>query len=113
MSAMKPTRATVAVISLVLTLATALTLTVTAVTLASPRSSTDAPASLAIVRPFYAALNRAIATGDLGDLEALVAPDVTVDGDGAAGLDGLRQRLLDLHATRPGLWLSLDETLVD
>jgi hypothetical protein len=110
---MHPTRGTVAVLSLVLALATALTLTATAVTLASPPASSDeSTANLAVVRRFYAALNLAVASGDLSELDGLLAPDLVVGDDATAGRDTLADHLLALHEVRPDLWLGLEEALV-
>src|SRR5688572_25149517 len=74
---MKPNRAVVALIVIVLALTTALTLVGTAVTLAdTPAAAGRSTADIEVVRRFYDAVNTAIATGDLTALDAVVGPDL-------------------------------------
>ena len=116
MHTMKPTRATVALLTIVLALATALTLIGTAVTLADgPAVSKSSDGNLAVVRRFYAALNAAIATGDVSGLEAVVGAEFV--GGQAGGQSGehvsLAERLLVLHTARPDLWLRVEDAIAD
>lgn len=99
----------------VLALATAGTFFWLAATVASPRVSTaTASTNIAVVRQFYAAVNRVLRTGDTGDLEHVVASDL-VEHAVPRGLpptrDGLEADLNALRATWPGIQLQLDQVV--
>jgi hypothetical protein len=114
---MQPTRAVVTVLTIVLAIATAVTLVGTAVTLAdTPSGSSREDENLAVVRRFYAAVNAALATGELGSLDAVVSPDFIVGeatAAGARGLPALSDHLQALHAARPALWVRIEEAIAD
>lgn len=101
-----PTRAILYPLTAVLAVATAVALVALVATMPSaaggpvPTGTSDEAAT----RRFYAALNRAIASGDLDLLETAVWPELAVHrSDGQTwGLDELRRHLLALHAGQPG-----------
>jgi SnoaL-like domain len=74
-------------------------------------------AQAALVRQFYAAVNRAIATGETGALDPLVATDFAwcrpCPADRAATLAGLEGYLAGLHRTAPDARLAVEEVVAD
>ena len=105
----------------VLATVTALLLAGAAVAIHLPAlpAETDAPQEAEnrrLAHAFYDAANVVIATGDLAPIATLVAPDI-LDGGEAQGAEpgstGLRRRLLALHATAPGLRLTVAALAVD
>ena len=77
---------------------------------------TDDAASRSVALRFYDAVNIAVATGDLGPFEAVVAPDF-VDRQGIPGVGtdraGLARYLRALHATAPGASLAVEAVAAD
>jgi hypothetical protein len=104
--------------TIVLGLATAATLTVSAMALTTPSSiaTTAANDRGGIVRGFYAAVNEAIATGETADLESVLAPDF-VDRDPPPGTRadraGFLRSVASLHQAAPSLHLEVDALAVD
>jgi len=85
-----------------------------AFTAAHPRPDSGA-LDAAIAARFYAALNRALATGDPTELDNSVWPEVVVfRADGQEwDLADLKRHLAALHAVRPRLSLRVDEMVAD
>lgn len=110
-------RSPVLLVTCLLLLATGLALAGTAATLSRPAlpaldQEGDAEVNVALARRFYAAVAAVLATGESGDLPALVAAgliDHPVAPDGETGAAGLVRALLALHAVAPGLGLAIDD----
>lgn len=81
---------------------------------ARPRSSSGVVDPAIAVR-FYAALNRAIAIGDLTELDHSVWPEVLISrSDGRVwNLADLKRHLMALHAARPRLSLRVDQMVAE
>jgi len=78
---------------------------------ADPRETSDEAA----VGRFYAALNSALATGEMESLDDAVWPEIVIhraDG-GVWRLGDLRGHLLALHAKNPSLAIRLDDLVLD
>jgi hypothetical protein len=78
---------------------------------ADPETGSTEP----VVRAFYAAVNRAIRSGNPADLSDVVAPDVVLHGPLsklAEDQEGLSRYLVGLHATSPHLQLTVGEVVI-
>lgn len=76
------------------------------------RSAESAAANVDLVRHFYVAAAKVLATGDASLLDAMVAPDLTehpARPGATSGRDGLVRSMLALRATFPNLKLVVDD----
>ncbi len=96
--------------------ATAVVFALTAAVFAEPVPAVDAGmATETLVRRYYAALNTALATGDLARLNGVVAADarLTSDLSEAAAPAALAERIPTLRAAQPALSIDVERVLAN